>query len=331
MKRLFLTVALGCSLPLSASGQAPSPAVPAENIRVFLMEGSVVSGQLSVESLTVKTAFGTLTVPVEHVVSFTPGLDSHPELRKRIGRLIQQLGSNDAAERETAQRALVDFGEPIRSQIEAFRTDEDTERRTRILAIIENLDELQQDAFTTGVAATLVAEDTVTTDRFTVVGRIEPESFQVETAFGPLTVALSDIRTVARQTREKPEVRKRFTLSETDLIPRKFQETGLQLGRGDEVAITASGQLTMSPWGNNMTTGPDGSGNLAWYTPGIGAGALVGKIGPRGEEFLVGTRKTFTAEGAGILYLGIAMPANFANRGMNFPGQYEVRVRVKPQ
>ena len=68
------------------------------------MEGSVVSGTLSVEAITVKTAFGTLQVPVEHVVSFTPGLDSHPQLQKRIGRLIQQLGSNDAAEADVGAR-----------------------------------------------------------------------------------------------------------------------------------------------------------------------------------------------------------------------------------
>ena len=61
-------------------------------MRLHLMEGSVVSGKLSTEAVTIETAFGKLEVPVANIVSFTPGLDSHPEERKKIGRLIQQLG-----------------------------------------------------------------------------------------------------------------------------------------------------------------------------------------------------------------------------------------------
>ena len=75
-------------------------------MQIHMMEGSVFSGRFSVEAFTVQTEFGELTVPVSRVVSFTPGLESHPELRKRIARLIQTLGANDASERDAAQRAL---------------------------------------------------------------------------------------------------------------------------------------------------------------------------------------------------------------------------------
>ena len=54
---------------------------PARLMRLHLMEGSVVSGRLSTETVTVETAFGKLEVPVASVVSFTPGLDSHPAER----------------------------------------------------------------------------------------------------------------------------------------------------------------------------------------------------------------------------------------------------------
>ncbi len=314
----------------------PTPAVrPAEPaapaVRVHLMEGSVVSGQLSIDALTVETEFGRLQVPVEHVQSFTPGLASHPDLQKRIARLIQQLGSNDAAERDQAQRELTDFGPSIRTQLDAFRSDEDPERRTRVEKIFEELDLLAEDDLAPARSGgPLVAGDTVETDKFTVVGRIAPESFKVETPFGPLTVALKDIRYVARESRKKPEVRARLIVTENEFTNKGMKDTGLRLERGDQVSITASGQLTMTPWGNNNVSTPDGAGNLAWYANGIGAGALVGRVGQRGEEFLVGARHTFTAKTPGTLYLGIGMAAQFAQQGYNFPGQYEARIRVNP-
>src|SRR5690606_29459477 len=90
--RITALVAMATLMAISALGQAPAPAAapaPAgperETVRVYLMEGSVISGTFTVDALTVKTEFGTLEVPVEHVLSFTPGLDSHPQLQMRIG------------------------------------------------------------------------------------------------------------------------------------------------------------------------------------------------------------------------------------------------------
>ena len=70
--------------------------------------------------------------------------------------------------------------------------------------------------------ASLRARDTVETDKFTVVGRIAPESFKVETPFGPLTVALKDIRYAARDSLKKPEVRTRLTVTVTSSTPTAF-------------------------------------------------------------------------------------------------------------
>jgi hypothetical protein len=296
------------------------------------MEGSVVSGTLSVEALTVKTAFGTLEVPVEHVVSFSPGLDSHPQLRKRIGRLIQQLGSNDAAERDQAQRELSDFGPAIRAQLEPFRQDQDAERKSRVEKILEELENAAEDDPTAAASSrpSLIDEDTVETDRFTVVGKISPESFRIETPFGPLAVALKDIRYVARESTAKPETRLRLTVDATNLAPGGLKDTGLRIERGDRIVVTAAGQLVMTPWGNNVTSSPDGAGmNVPPYTAGIGSGALVGRVG-RGEEFLVGSRYEGTAKASGTLFLGVAMSPQFANQGYTFPGSYDVRIRVNP-
>ncbi|HEX6984243.1 MAG TPA: hypothetical protein VF170_02650, partial [Planctomycetaceae bacterium] len=178
----------------------------------------------------------------------------------------------------------------------------------------------------------LIAEDTVETDRFTVVGRIAPESFRVETPFGPLTVALKDIRYAARETDRKPEVRARVTVDATNLPQTALKETGVRLERGDKVVVTATGSIVMTPWGNNVTSSPDGAGmNVPFYANGIASGALIGRVGRGGEEFLVGSRNEFTAKASGTLYLGVAMAHQFANQGYTFPGTYDVRIRVNPR
>jgi hypothetical protein len=352
-QRIFVRTASLRVLPLcigvlsSAAAMAQPPSVAptppgananakpnaSESVRVYLMEGSVVSGRLSVESLAVKTAFGTLNVPVEHVVSFTPGLESHPQLRKKIGRQIQQLGSNDAAEREQAQRELLDYGPGLQPLLEPFRNDEDAERKTRIEKILDELDASADSFEATAQTAPsrFIAEDTVETDRFTVVGQISPDSFRVETQFGSLNVALQDIRSVEREGGEKPEVRGHATVDGSNLVQSGLKDTGIRIERGDKLLVTATGQIVMTPFGNNVVSSPDGAGgNVTAYTAGIPGGALLGRIGRNGEEMLVGSQKEFTAKTSGTLFLGVAMSPQFANQGYVFPGTYDVRIRVNP-
>src|SRR5262249_38984341 len=128
-------------------GAKPGVAEPGASrlMRLHLMEGSVVAGRLSTETVTGETAFGKLEVPVSSIVSFTPGLDSHPEERQKIGRLIQQLGSNNAVERDAAQRSLTDMGKTVQSELSRYVMDEDTERRTRVQKILAELDEVEDD------------------------------------------------------------------------------------------------------------------------------------------------------------------------------------------
>jgi hypothetical protein len=299
-------------------------------MRLHLMEGSVVSGKLSTESVTMETAFGKLEVPVASIVSFTPGLDSHPEERKKIGRLIQQLGSNAAAERDTAERALTDMGKAIQNELARYAADDDTERRTRVQKILAELEEVEDDDdLDPAVARPWLAQDSLETTLFTVVGKIAPQAFDLQTQFGPLKVAISDIRRGDRETELKPEIRKLVAVRGENLVQLNLVNSGVRLNRGDKVQITADGKLTMSPWGNNSVSTPDGSEQFQWYVPNqIPGGALVARIGSGGKIFKVGSKHSLTATKPGILYFGIAMNPQFASQDYNFPGGYDVKVRV---
>src|SRR5262245_19451453 len=111
----------------TTAATSPANAPATSGMRLHLMEGSVVTGRLSIDALAVETDFGKLDVPVASIVSFTPGLDSHPVERRKITRLIQQLGSNAAAEREAAQKALSETARLIQHELARYASDEDLE------------------------------------------------------------------------------------------------------------------------------------------------------------------------------------------------------------
>jgi hypothetical protein len=333
---LLLSAALLADEPASPPVTAPAarPGVAqtsgSRTMRLHLMEGSVVTGKLSTDTVTVETAFGNLQVPVANIVSFTPGLDSHPEEGKRIGRLIQQLGSNAAAERDAAQRSLSDMGKSIQPELARYAMDEDTERRTRIQKILAEFEEAEDDDDLEPLAAKpWLAQDSLETTLFTVVGKITPQTFDVQTQFGPLKVAIGDIRRGERELDLKPEIKKQLAVTGENLIQVGMQTSGVRVGRGDKVQITADGRLTMTPWGNNTFSTPDGSEQFQWYLPNqIPGGALVARIGTTGKVFKVGSKHTFTSTRSGVLYFGIAMNPQFASQDYNYPGRYDVKIRV---
>lgn len=321
------------SSPTATKADRPAESVGSSRaIRLHLMEGSVVSGKLSIDSFQVETPFGNLQVPVANVVTITPGLDSHPDERKRIGRLIQQLGSNVAADRDVAQRSLTEMGITVQSELSAHLNDGDAERSQRLQKILAEIEDSSSDDDQDSAARPWIAQDTVETNLFTVVGRISPQTFSVHTQFGPLNVAISDIRRAEREPDAKPEIRKTVIVSGQNLVQLGMLSSGVRVTRGDKISVTADGKLTMSPWGNNAFSTPDGSEQFQWYLPNqIAGGTLVARIGNGGKVFKIGSKYASSAPASGILHFGIAMNPQFATTDYAYPGEYNVKIKVNPK
>jgi len=298
-------------------------------MRMHLMDGSVLTGKMSLEHLTVTTAYGELKVPIKAIQRITPGMKSHPELRKKVNELIEQLGSDVFDQREAAQRELTSFGPAIRNLIEQHLDDQDNERRTRIEKILEEDQSLTEDAMMDEIQTALIPEDdAVVTPQFTIVGKISPASFEVDSAYGKLTVQFTDVRHIARATLKEENILRTVTVAGSDVAQKKFKSTPIRVKRGDRITIKASGTITMTPWGSNAITTPDGSTNYGWYINGkIAVGALVGKIGNSGEQMLIGSDKTFVADRDGTLQFAVGMNPSYLNQVM--PGNYKVRVHVR--
>ena len=306
-------------------------------IRLNLLDGSVISGDLSVSEITVETPFGNLVVPIDRIKSFTPGLDSYPKVLADLDALIKNLGSDDYQTREQAHKDLAAMGIKIRRELDRFVNDENAEIKRHVGEIIKEIEEQNQevDGFDEeggGGTQPWIRLDTVVTSDFTVVGKVTPKQFEIASKYGPLTVQLADVQKGERDTGTRESLRKSMTVEGTNIAQRSFKSTGIRLQAGDKVTVRADGNVIMSPWGSNAATGPDGAPNYGWYVANqIPGGALVGRIGDKGQVFKVGRQSTFTAKSAGVLQLAIGIQPEYANEGYQYPGQYNVKLKVEPK
>lgn len=310
------------------------PPINPRQIRLHLMDGSVIAGELSVDQITVQTAFGDLTVPVAKIVRFNPGLDSYPELSAQVLGQIERLGSDDYAAREQAHKDLLGWGLKVRKELERFSTDANTERKRHVSEILKEMDELEQDQdeFDEQADRPWIRQDSIVTTEFTIVGRIAQDSFKITSKYGPLAVNLSDVQMADRALGHKAAVQKSLSVEGTNLVQRSFKSSGIRVEKGDEVTVRADGQVVMSPWGTDHLSTPDGGQTYGWYLPNeIPGGALVARIGSKGKVFKVGSRSKFTATSAGVIEFAVAMQPDYAGEGYNFPGEYKVRIKVQPK
>lgn len=307
----------------------PKPVADPGTLTFHLMDGTVITGKLETQNLPIKTAFGDLVVPITAIHSFSPGLASHKDLDKKIQQLITQLGDADAKRRDKAQAELMTFGPGLVTELQRHAKDPDAERKVRIATIIEELFANQDDEEEGGgTGVSLARLDTIVTEHFTVAGEIKLQTFNIRSKFGKLVVRLADIKSAQRMAEQSPETRRKIEVRGTDMAGTNYKKSGIRVNRGDKVIINAEGRITMTPWGNNSVSSPDGIAQNGMYKGNIPMGALAGRVGEGGEEFLVGSKSSFVAKKSGMLYLGFAMQPNWAN--YQFPGQYEVRIRVVP-
>jgi len=95
-----------------------------------------------------------------------------------------------------------------------------------------------------------------------------------------------------------------------------WADSGVALGAGQLITITAYGRAItarINIFGPGSQSGPDGQSQICPNFDGAPPcamdfapyGALVGKIGPDGTPFLIGSNDTFTPAVSGELYLAV--------------------------
>jgi hypothetical protein len=281
----------------------------------------------------VQTEFGELKVPVEKIISLRPGLNSFPQLREQIEKLVADLGSDDYKTREQAHKALSAMGPQLRREIYRFQDDGNAERkrhleeiRKEIEAQLEDMDEevMSED----GGSAELIAGDTIETRDFTIVGKISQDQFAITSKYGPLEIKLLDVRFADRKGGGNVERRTTVSIQGKNYAHANPKATGIQLNRGDRVSIRADGQITMSPWGAQAVVGPEGNVQYGNFN-GHGGGTLLAQIGDDDKLIRIGSKGTFVATRSGMLKLGVAVQAEYANDSYQYQGTYKAKIVVE--
>jgi hypothetical protein len=290
---------------------------------------------MSIAEITVETQFGKLVVPIEKIRSFSPGLDSFPELSAQIEEKIKALGGDDYKSREAAHKELSAMGIKVQRELEKFVADENAEIKRHVGEILKEFEEASENSADDEDGQPeqpWIRQDTVVTTDFTVVGKVAPTEFKINSKYGDLNVKLADVRMAERDAGVKESFRKSVTVAGENLAQRSFKSTGIRVQAGDKIIFKAEGSIVMSPWGSNASSGPDGAPNYGWYMPNsIAGGTLVGRIGDKGQIFKVGRSSTMTAKSSGVLQLAIGMQGDYAGDGYQFPGEYRVKLRIDPK
>lgn len=308
--------------------------LPPTYMRLHLLDGDIVSGELETQSIAILTDFGTLTVPVEKIIRFEPGLNSYPQIVEHIGELVNQLGSAKYEERESAHKELVGLGPKISSELANYKDDDNAERKRHLeeikKEIAKALEELDEDELEDPEYQPWVRHDKLITSNFTAVGKIQQAAFKVTSKYGQFSINLSDVRKGTRPSGTREAKMKNLVVNKDNFVQLSWKSAGL-VEKGDSISVTAKGSMVLTPWGSNVSSTPQGTPQYGVMpnTPSIPYGALVAKIG-NGKYFLVGDKKRFKADAKGKLQFAITMRASYVGRTYQFPGDYKVKVKIQP-
>ncbi|HZL71292.1 MAG TPA: hypothetical protein VFC86_02430 [Planctomycetota bacterium] len=306
---------------------SPSPD-DAKYVQFEMEDGSILMGEILLDSLTVKTRYGELTVPVQDIRGLRPGFDSKPDFRVKIKSLVETLSDGALESRDAAEKKILGMGLRVRDEVRRYSKDADGERKVRLTRILTAFEELEADSEDNSPVHVLQSEDEIITASFTMRGDVQPKKFNVKTRYGKVTVELDHLRELIRRESGRV-VEKRVEVTAANFCALEAKESGFAVERGERIVIRAEGSLTMTPWGGNVTSSPDGCAQCGGSDQGaqIMSGTLMMRIGKNGKWIKVGSKANLRATASGNLQFGIAINAQYA-RGQSYPGEYTIKIKV---
>jgi hypothetical protein len=313
------------SPPARAAKADAKPDGPVFEIR--LADDTLLKVVLLDGALPVATKYGKLTVPAADIRRLDFGFRYPDGMEEKIEKAIGELGAPEFRDREAAEQALAACGHyaiPALRRAVKSENPEVVRRAGSVLKAVES--KLGPEK------AELRDYDIVETTEFTAKGRIELGVLKVRTKyFGEATVRLTDIRAFRSVgTANNAEFNLDAALY-AKVNQSQWLETAIEVTAGQQLEVTASGQIDLWPQGpGQYMTGPGGQGGGGLAPPGAGvprvgvAGQIIARIGPSGNPFVVGASFKGKVSESGKLYLRIH-PSPWNN---DSAGSYKVKVTV---
>lgn len=271
--------------------------------RLELRNGNVLRGAVGPSPIRVETPYGKLDIPTEDLVRIHFRVRTPPAVQEAIDAAIAGLGDDRYEVREAASSALRElFPDSIprlRRIVDAGVAD--AEVRLRAGEILREAESMASGGDTAAPLPRLEGMDRIVTRDFELEGRVAVGAFRVDTHYGVLSVAPTDVvRVVFRDIGPEEAT---VEIPATSLVPASWTSTGIRIEKGKRIGIQATGQMSVPSHGE--TCGPEGSRRTSRTLPGFRELSLVAKVGERGAIFAVGRTYSGAAPAPGVLYLGV--------------------------
>lgn len=314
-------VLLLCASLGSAQKIAKEPPKP-PHVEVRFADGSTVRMAVLQENLEVQTRYGKLTVPIHEVRRLELGMHMPEGVSERIETAVRRLGSTSFREREDATQELVTLGAYAYPAVHEAAKSADLEVAQRAADVIKKLREkVPADQLR------LNPQDKIQTTEFLIIGRLGSSAIKARNVyFGDIQLKLCELHSI----------RWMSGTGESELLVEAVKhgspgstwlDTGVDVETDTFLRITATGQVDLWPaTPGQYTSGPTGYRNAAVVQgTGYHPGTLIGRIGDKGQAFLIGDRHEVTPKREGRLFLMI-VPSPWNNAS---GGGYTVRMSME--
>lgn len=284
-------------------------------LTVKLKNGDVVTGKTTLPKITVITAYGSLTIPIEKVSNLKLGIVSDHTKDGAVLPDLSKLQTANEAEAKVIYERLFAYGTPILSTVITFTQNpfykiSDNEKYT----IEQLIDELYKKAdLTTGQSV----NDAVTFDGSNYLeGSVAFGDITIQAEYGNLTfrrdkiesLDISPVEEVTPNSDGSYKLKGNYHISGND-NNKGWLNTGVKVKSGDKFVINATGKVVLKSLSGG-TYGPDGyvSGTKdAAYTDDMETkyGSVVYKIGEYGQIKQAGSKYEGVAAEEGVVYISI--------------------------
>lgn len=276
------------AVPIVADEAAKTPPATVEMVARF-HDGTTIRKAVLQESVLITTRYGKLTVPVGDIRRIEFGLHISEETVQKIDEAIRNLGSDKFPLRESASKDLVALGFRAYAALQTAVKSKDKEVVKRAAAALEKIRVATPDEL-----LRLKNHDVIHTRDCVLSGTIHSPILKAKTAnFGELQFKIADLHSLQSMAKAEAEVAVEAAPAAQGL---KWQDTGIQVESDMDLVIKASGQIDFAngqplpPGAGPIVSGPEGSANVGRGTGGYSVGTLLGKIGDRGDVFVIGPR-----------------------------------------
>lgn len=294
-----------------------------QNCTAILLDGSKVHGTLMDKSIEISTSYGTLNVPWNEIRNIKLGLHYPEGVKKEIDEAIKELGHDAYKKRDEATKKLAFLGRHsyLRISDETIK-ENDTETKRRAEAIKKKIEE---DIPASEIRST--AHDLIVAKEAILKGKITTSAIKIKTKhLGDVDLKLctldnfylgfsgGEFKIDAAKYGMKPNT----AWFDTKVYVSDQGKWSIKARGSVDLWAQGPGQYMATPKGNTNNTNFGG-----WPS-----GALIGKVGENGKEFLIGESYTagaaFSQDTSGNLYLRINSSAWENSQTTGF---YEVTIQ----